>query len=182
MEQEYCGKLIRLLIDNHRRNRLISKLEIRDIFKLDVLDLNLLLKHLREYLEKLGLELVGISDLKICNVESAKKLFLRKLFREIKEEDAHLEATLEEKRLFTVFSLIQLENNNLDERKFNQIRGCKYFANIKLEDVFSKAKSHGYLISRKVDDNIFWSLGWRFYSEYADSLDVVDYFSEKTLA
>lgn len=179
METEYCGGVIRYLIENHRKGRPTPKAELRSTFDLHSNQINGLLQKTQEYLLQFGLEIVGLSSGRnICPIPDSDKLFMRKIFRESVKR-AKITVSLEEKRLYTVFSLIQLEDNNMEEARLSQIQKCKYFHSVGISEFFKKYKMLGYVDCRRTEDACFWSLGWRFYVEFGDSFDIVDHFEHE---
>jgi len=179
MKKEYCGQLIRHLINNHRKGRLVPRLELADLLELNKEGFNEILEYTSRYLQRLGIEMVGIADSKICAISACQKIFLRKTYDEAPKGDCRVAVSLDEKRLFMLFCLIQLENDNLEEQKLSQIKECKYFKNFSLDEFLKKCKTNGYLNIKKANDMSYWCLGWRYYAEFDESFNVVEYFSEE---
>lgn len=181
METEYCGAVARCLIENHRKGRPTPRVELRGALGLGSNQIDGLLQRTQEYLLSFGLEMVGLSsDRHLCSILEGDRLFLRKVFMEPVKQ-AKTTVSLEEKRLYTVFSLIQLEGNSLEETRISQIQRCKYFEAVKVDELFRKYKALGYLCCKKVEDTASWSLGWRFYVEFGDSFDITDHFGHEAL-
>lgn len=177
---EYCGRATRCLIENHRKSRPTPKTEIKSALELCNSRINDVLLRAQEHLQWFGIEMVGLSsDKRVCSVSEGDRLFLRKIFREPVKRVKGM-VTPEERRMYTVFSLIQVENNSLDGIKLPRIQKCKYFDSVKVEEFFKKYKMHGYLCCKDVGDTTLWSLGWRFYVEFGDSPDIIDHFRQET--
>ncbi|ELA42264.1 uncharacterized protein VICG_00663 [Vittaforma corneae ATCC 50505] len=177
--EEYFGKITRHLIENQHKCRAVPKEEFKDLLGLPMRTIDNVLSRMPEFLHSLGLEIVGISQNELVPLSEAKKVFLRKMCIEHTKK-AKTIPTLEEKRLFVVFAAIQLENNQFEESKLGSLRVCPYFKGVNILEFFDQYKMNGYLIIRKEKEMPVWSLGWRFYVEYGDCFDLVEYFKEYT--
>lgn len=177
MDAEYFGKVTRYLISNHMKGRPVRKEELSRMLGVTLRDMDEILSGLATFLQSLGLELASITKDEIVAAEKGKKFFLRKM--PIKNtKRVKMMPTEDERRLFLVLSAVQLENNRLDESKFETIRGSQWFKNVNVQAIFNKYRMAGYLSCKKENERVIWLLGWRFYVEYGDCLDVVSYFND----
>lgn len=176
MENEYLGKITRLLIENHNKNRPVPKKEIADVLKISTKSLEDILELIPAFLKKIGLQIAGITQNEVVQIKNGEKLFLRKIYKE-EVKKSKLIPTQEERMLFTVFSAIQLENNKFEESKIEILKMSPCFDQVKIIEFLAKCKANGYLTSKIENENVFWSLGWRFYVEY-DDFNIVEYFKE----
>ncbi len=172
---EYIGKIAKLLIENHRKNRAMERIELKSALSIQMVQLNKLLYKTQDFLSMMGLEMVGVSPTEIVPIDEGKKLFLRKINLEDPKK-VKISPSLDDKRLFTILSAIQLENNHLYEEKLKDIQNCKYFRGIDLIQFMTSLKVVGYITNNKENEIVFWSVGWRFYVEHCDSFDVFEYF------
>lgn len=97
------------------------------------------------------------------------------------DKKAKIEGTmsLDKKRMFTVLSAIQLENNRLHEEKLREIQKCKYFLGIEINVFMASLKTTGFVLAVRENETVFWVLGWRFYAEYCDHFDIFEFFGDK---
>lgn len=174
---DYIGKIAKLLIENHRKNRAIERMEIKSILAIQMIELNKLLYQTQEYFNMMGLEIIGISPTQIVAIDEAKKLFVRRMPGEDSKR-VKSSANAEEKKLFTILSAVQLENNHMHEETILEIQKCKIFNKVDLLGFMTGMKTAGFLTNNKENEVTFWSLGWRFYVEYCDCFDIFDYFGK----
>lgn len=177
MEMEYIGKISKLLIESHRKNKTLDKVEIRNELAVSLPELNSLLYKTQEYLSFLGLEMVGISPTQTVPIDEGKKFFVRKQYMD-ENKRIKMSINIEDKKLFIIISAIQLENNRMHEDKKIEIQKCKYFKDIDINVYMNGLRTSGYIQAFKENDFSYWSLGWRYYVEYSDCFDIFEYFSE----
>jgi len=177
MDAEYFGKVTRHLIANQSKGRPVPREELRDLLEVSSKVADGIIERLPGFLQTMGIELVGLSQNDVVAVEEARKFFLRKIpvpgTKRMK-----MMPTVDECRFFLVLSAVQLENNRLDEAKFETIKVSPWFKSAQVNELFAKYKAKGYLVSKRENETTIWSLGWRFYVEFADCLDIVEYFNE----
>lgn len=176
MESEYSGKIVRYLMENHNKNRLVPKDEIKKLFLIRNEIFESVLVDTQDFLLKIGLEMAGINSNTVVPLKEAKKLFLRKINDDVVSKKFKISPSVEDTMMYMAFAAIQLENDRFEESKFEILQKSAYFNNVNIRDVFAKYKMDGYLKCYKENDLEIWSLGWRFYVEYCDSFDVLDYF------
>lgn len=177
MENEYFGKMTRYLIENQNKSRPTPKEEFKDLLSLSHRAVEDMVPKLQElFLNPMGLELVGITQNEIVSPAEGKKLFLRRLYEDHPKK-AKTVLTEEDRRLFTVFAAIQLENNRLEESRLAVLKASYLFGE-RVAEFLDRCRQRGYLTTRKDKEVAVWSLGWRFYVDYGDCFDIVEYFRE----
>lgn len=176
MDAEYSGKVVRLMMGNHGRHRATPKAEIAELLSVPSSKVNTVLLHASSYVAGFDLEIVGAGcDEDGRQIELADRVFLRrKQARDGKQ--ARLAASDDEKRLYLLFSLIQVEGNSLRNDRLEAVGASRYFDEVDIGDFMKGQRGCGYVASKKVDDVLFWSLGWRYYVEFHDFFDVVAHF------
>ena len=172
---EYVGKMAKLLIEKHRMNKPLDKMEIKKELAIPMEEVNRLLYNTQEYLQMLGLEMIGISSTQSVPIDESKKLFIRKLYIEDSKR-VKVTINIDERRLFIIISAIQLENNHMHEDKIPEIQRCTHFTGMDLNSYMNSLKTAGYLSNTKENEIGYWSLGWRYYVEYGDCFDIFEYF------
>lgn len=177
MDAEYFGKVARHLIANQSKGRPVPREELRGLLEVSSKVADGIIERLPGFLQTMGLELVGLSQNDIVPVEEGKKFFLRKIPVEGAKK-VKVMPSVDECRLFLALSAVQLENNRLDEVKFDTIRASPWFRDAQVNELFDRYKASGYLVSKKENETTIWSLGWRFHVEFGECLDIVDYFNE----
>ena len=175
MELDMCGRTIRKLMNNHNRNKTTTKVEIREELCLHPNDLPKIITMTQDYLRNLDLELVGVQTANTTDINSADKLFVRKISSDDVKKPKK-EVIIEDKRMLTLFALMQVENNQLGSKKLETLQKCKYFKGVDLEDYLKKLKVQGYINSVALIDDTVYSPSWRFYVEFDNCFDDVRYF------
>lgn len=179
-DMEYCGRIARLMIANHHRSRPTPKTEICETLGIHNGRLNPILSETNAYLWSFELEIVGVGPSGTLPLEQTDKIFLR---RQLPAGDkrVRLAASEDEKRLFFLFAVIQIENGQLAEDRLEALDECRLFAGISIGEFMKQQKAMGYFSSRKQDEDVQWTFGWRYYAELEDRCDVVEYFKESML-
>lgn len=185
---ENIGRLIRILIYNHQKNRAVHKGELWKILNVDSTTRSALLSETRKdllngmqsYLKKFDLELIGVCNDGTTTLDKCEKVFLRQFPSENFKKNK-LSATHDEKVLFFLCGVLKLENNRLDEKKIEILEKCKLFESVPVVDYLKAFKNQGYFSIETVDEKQIWTYGWRYYVELQGICDIVEYFSSETL-
>lgn len=179
MEEEWCGKAARLLINNHLRNRPTAKAEVKAFVGVTNSGLNAFLGNLQAFVNELSLELVGLHRGRIVPIEKCDKLFLRRVRSQTNvTEPEQAELSIEIKQRYLLFSILQVENSTVEEKSLDVLKNCEYFKDAEVREALKREKALGYLSSVNNGEDILWSLGWRYYVEYGDVFDVVEFHAE----
>lgn len=169
-ELESCGKVMRLFISNHSKNKLTSKQEIRSLLSINKAEYDKLMISISEYASILGLEVVGVESEGLKPIASAEKFFVRKVKNQISQETKS--ASTFEKKLFLIFAALRIEKNAMEDETIEKLGTCKLFNDCAIKTFVKELKSMGYVSSKISDDKNIWSYGWRFYVEYEEALEL----------
>lgn len=181
MEREYYGKLMRYLIDNHNKNRLVNRQEIRDMFLINNSETNNLINQTQSFMSQFGLEIIGFSELETTEISRAQKFFIRRTESSETNENTdslkrqRMTVSEDERCLFTIFSLIQIEKNMLEEQKLLRIKTLHN----NLEEFIKENKNLGYFMQKRENDISYLIYGWRFYAEYGEDFDIIEYYKNR---
>lgn len=175
---ENCGKLIRMLIYNHQKNRPVFKSEINKFLTIDSNMRSSILKVAQNYLNKFNLKMVGVSGSGMVCYKDSDKIFLRKILDK-KSKKTKVTLNDDEKVLFFLIAVIKLENNKLEERKTKLLDECKLFKSMSAEEYLKIFKGQGYFAIEKIEEKENWVFGWRYYVEFDDSDNIIEYFCNK---
>lgn len=169
--EEYVGKLLRLFIINHNKNKCTSKQEMCEFLCVN--------KLLGQHILEKATEYITVFNLKIVqNTLDPNKYFVvtGKTLANRKKEIAHENISIEKKQLYTILGCIQITCNEF--KNAEMLKECSLF-NSHVEETLKKFKTQGY-ITKKIEKNeIIWQFGWRYYLEYSHFMDSVEYFKLK---
>ncbi|KAI5173068.1 hypothetical protein PAEPH01_1845, partial [Pancytospora epiphaga] len=133
---ERMGKIARMMITNHHNNRLTNKSDLCTALSITRRELEPLLGKVVKFLKNFGLEMEGTQKLESGQMD---RFFLRLASNEDEEiKKVKPEVTEDEKRLFFVFAVIQIENNKLNGAKEDEIRKCRYFDGVELGEYMKR--------------------------------------------
>lgn len=118
----------------------------------------------------MGLELIGVTTERNKETEKDDKYFLRRSSINNKVKAAE-DFSKEDKRMYFIFAIISVENNNLAEENLDQLNETELFDGCMIHEYMKELKNSGYVKSRIVEDILYWSYGWRFYAEYEHAMD-----------
>ncbi|ADM11485.2 uncharacterized protein Eint_050360 [Encephalitozoon intestinalis ATCC 50506] len=168
------GEFVRMLIENHRKSVPTRKQSVRAQLKVGIKEVIVLIEASKEYLRKLGLELVGISKVEIVDPMDAEKYFIRRL-EPSNDVDPH--PTEEFRRLILVLTFVVLEQKSVEiSRLWFLLQKTEVFES---EDDFSEflrwAKGQGYLFAVRDEERLVITLGWRYYCDF-HRFDPKEYF------
>lgn len=169
MELERQGRIARILINNNRRNKTTNKDELTDALGIRTSELKRLLVQTQEYLGQFGLEMVGVSVGKTSDFLFSDRLFVRNRLPSCtgRASDA------DDRALFFLLAVVQLENNNLNEEKLQNLKRSNLFRETTALDYLKGYRTLGYFASKRKDEVVIWSYGWRFYVEFGEGFDIV---------
>lgn len=207
MEREYCGKIIRYLMQDHNKNRATPKSELVSLLALKSTDINKILFGAKEYLKIFDLDIISANE--NLALEKAEKVFLVKRKssnnKQRKTDDIDFiennttgimhcsidkgikklklsqseNIIINSRHLFFILSAIQVENNQLDESKLEILNCARIFEDVSVFEFIKKFKSMGYLKSTKANDSTIYMFGWRYYAEFGNRFDIISYYKNK---
>ncbi|KAI5148969.1 hypothetical protein ENBRE01_0646 [Enteropsectra breve] len=166
---EYHGKILRMLISNYYRGKTTTRQDIKSLLSVSMGELKEIIIQANYYLKNFGLELVGIENNEEATELDAERYFIRKTYcnKEVSK------VTEDEKCLFTVFEIIKTHGNRLENKMLETISKSNIFTNMDINEVFKKYKNNGYIRKTNVnDEDIYWSLGWRYHVEFKNSCEI----------
>ncbi|ORD99313.1 hypothetical protein A0H76_1057 [Hepatospora eriocheir] len=169
----YKGITIRYLIENYLKRRAVEFGDLKKPFDVNSVKMEEILESVKEYLIRLRLELVKVAIDKSVGKNktiTTYKYFLKKM---ISADDKHKEVTLDDKRLYTLFALIQINNNKIKEE---YLEGCSLFKSVSINEWLKKIKGDGYIKTEVIETEVWWTTNWRYEIEYGDFFNVIDFF------
>ncbi|KAG5859649.1 hypothetical protein KMI_05g08310 [Encephalitozoon hellem] len=169
-----AGEFVRILMDNHRKSVPTRKQNVRAQLKVGMKEMGALVEFSRGYLQKLGLELVGVGREGTSDPITAEKYFIRRL--EPSNETTEI-LSEESRRLILVLTFVILERKSIEvPRLWFFIQRTGVFES---EDDFTEflrqVKRQGYLSIAKVEESHVVTPGWRYYCDF-HSFDPKGYF------
>jgi len=180
METEYIGKIARLLMTNHQKNRATTRSEIKELTLIKSGEITGIIEKTADFVERFGLEIVGVANEKIDSKSSKRtynlaeydRFFLRKLFDESEIKRQKIACTIEDERLYLLFLSISVENNELELGKIEDLKACSIYEHLPLEDYIKDLKMKGYIAIKEREGDKVISYGWRYYAEYSEMIDM----------
>lgn len=172
------GELVRILMENQSRSAPTRKQNIRALLKLGPKETVALMEASRQYLLKLGLELVGVGKAGVVELAEAEKYFIRKVQA---SDEARALCPEESKRLVLVFTIIILEQMSVEpSRLWFFVQKAKAFEGEEEFNEFIRwARGCGYLSIAKIEEAPSIGLGWRYYCDFP-SFDPKGYFRDSS--
>ncbi|KAI4292921.1 hypothetical protein PAPHI01_2195 [Pancytospora philotis] len=180
MSEEYSGRIMRLLMDNHSRSRATHKADVAELLSIKTKDVEAAMDGAAELLARFELELVRlpVDGAGGPSEKLSDKYFVRRAPAK-RDKRARIEPCSEEKQLYFMIAAVMAENNALEDSKLPELAGCRLFDGVSIGDYLRKQKACGYFSSSKVGDGVVWSLGWRARAEFEDGFDLLEYFKTK---
>lgn len=169
-----AGEFVRILMDNHRKSTPTRKQSVRAQLKVGAKEMGALVELSKGYLEKLGLELVGIGKPGVIDLVTAEKYFIRRI-----ESSPAMDKFLPEeaRRLILVLTFLILERKTIEVSRlwfFIQKTGM-FESEDDFGEFLKQTKRRGYLSITKVEESLIITPGWRYHCDF-HSFDPKGYF------
>ncbi|AFN82968.1 hypothetical protein EROM_050350 [Encephalitozoon romaleae SJ-2008] len=160
-----AGEFVRILMDNHRKSTPTRKQSVRAQLKVGLKEMGALVELSKGYLEKLGLELVGIGKEGVIDPMTAEKYFIRRIKPSPATEKFLPEET---QRLILAFTFLILERKVIEVPRlwfFMQKTGV-FESEDDFAEFLNQTKRQGYLFVTKVEESLIITPGWRYHCDF----------------
>lgn len=201
MDKMYIGKIIKIIILNHKRDKWTDKKELLTYLNINKVKFNKYIQDAQEYIKIFGLQIISVQP-DISNKDD--KYFIIKspniinnfnnewnnnlsyiLLHDIKQiETKFCDQTLdnnvipiEKKQLYTVFAMCEAENDRFEHIEY--LSNCNVFRGFDIEKQLQDMKKKGYIKTKIENMKIIYSRNWRYYAEYGDFFNITEFFKLK---